>query len=64
MPPRTVLNERSRSVRAVAACCVADFCTSAIPRLRPSIRFLRMRKSVNVAPTSIPPTAIGRTMKR
>ena len=35
---------------------------SPIALLKPPIRFFRIRKSVYPAPTSIPPTAIGRTM--
>jgi hypothetical protein len=58
------LKERSRSVRAVASWAAADFLMSATPRLMPRARFFRMRKRVKLAPTSIPPTAIGRTMKR
>ena len=51
-------------MRAVASWAAADFFTSAIPRRMPVARFFRMRKRVKLAPTSIPPTAIGRTMKR
>ena len=46
----------------MVAAAVADFRTSATLRLRPPIRFARMRYSVYVAPTSMPPTAMGRTM--
>ena len=64
MPRPTTLSDRSCSVRLVAAAAAADFFTSAMPRLTPAIRFLRILKSVKQAPTSMPPTAIGRTMNR
>ncbi len=61
-PPNTTLLLRSRWVRLVLSCAAADLRKSATARFMPSPRFLRMRKSVNDAPTSMPPTAIGRTM--
>ena len=61
-PPNTTLLFRSRCVRLVASCAAADFFRSATARFIPMPRFLRMRKSVNDAPTSMPPTAMGRTM--
>jgi hypothetical protein len=62
MPRPTTLKSRSLSVREVAAEAAADFLTSCTPRLMPAIRFFRILKSVKHAPTSMPPTAIGRTM--
>ena len=38
--------------------------SSANARPRPADRLLRIRNSVYAAPTSMPPTAIGRTMYR
>ena len=57
---RQVLLACAGSPRSAAA----DFLTSAMPRLMPGIRFFRILNSVKQAPTSMPPTAIGRTMKR
>ncbi len=62
MPVPTTLRLRSFSVRLVAAEAAADFLTSWTPRLMPAIRFFRIFQSVKQAPTSMPPTAIGRTM--
>ena len=53
---------RSCSVRFVAARTAADFFKSEMARFMPSIRLRRIRNRVHPAPTSMPPTAIGRTM--
>ena len=50
-------------MRLVASCAAADFFKSETARFMPAINCLRMRKSVNPAPTSMPPTAIGRTIE-
>ncbi len=62
-PVKTALLLRSCSVRSAASWPAADFLRSATARFMPMPRLLRMRNSVKVAPTSIPPTATGRTME-
>src|ERR1035441_919818 len=61
-PPNTTLLLRSRCVRPAASWASADFFRSATARFMPMPKFLRMRNSVNDAPTIMPPTAMGRTM--
>ena len=63
IPPNTAFEGRSRSVRFVATCAAADFFKSDIARAMPTASCLRIRNNVYVAPTSIPPTAIGRTIE-
>ena len=63
-PANTILALRSRSVRLVAACDAADFFRSDTARAIPAPSCLRMRNSVYEAPTSMPPTAIGRTIEK
>jgi hypothetical protein len=62
-PMNTTLALRSRSVRSIAWCASADFFRSETARFIPAPSCLRMRKSVKPAPTSMPPTAIGRTIE-
>ena len=46
IPRSTYRNERSCSVRLVTAVAAADLRTSAMPRLMPMIRFLRIFQRV------------------
>ena len=46
IPRITTLNDKSFSVRSVAADAVADFFTSAMPRLIPRNKFFRIFQSV------------------
>ena len=63
MPRSTTLKERSLlGALGRLAARRPTSCTSATPRLMPEARFLRIWQSVKQAPTSMPPTAIGRTM--
>ncbi len=62
MRTMTTFMLRSFSMRETTSACPAAFLTSPMERFRPAPRFLRIRYSVNPAPTSMPPTAMGRMM--
>src|SRR6266705_1726615 len=64
MSEKTVFQLMYRSVRATDFCDSVPERNSANARLSAPKRFLRIRKRVYAAPTSIPPTAIGRTHAR
>ena len=62
--PSTILELMYCSVRPSFSCSSGFDFSSAKARVRPDIRLLRILNNVFAAPTNMPPTAIGRTMKR
>ncbi len=63
-PAKTSFALRSRSVRFVDSWPAADCFKSRTAREMPRPSCFRIRNRVYDAPTSIPPTAIGRTMEK
>src|SRR5271155_364713 len=62
--PNTIFELIYLSVRGSLACCSAVWRRSANALPSPAVRLARILKRVKAAPTSIPPTAMGRTMYR